>query len=292
MRQPALYARLVLGVIAVSFGAILARFASEANPLAIAAWRLTIAAAAFVPIALLQKQRTLTPATILLSLLSGLALAAHFVLWMLSLHYTSVASSVLFVTTHPFFVGIGTLLLTRERPGRSLWIGMVLAFSGMVLIGIGDLRLSGTAFRGDLLALAGGLAVAVYFLIGRRVRRSVRATDYIALSYGSAAVLVLLLCAVTKTPLVGYSRSTLGFLVLLGLVPQLIGHSVFNWALKHLSAPHISTLILGEPVGASLLALLFFGEFPSGLNLIGAAIILVGITLSLWNKEQTHGHQP
>lgn len=286
-----LYSRMALGIIAVSFGAIFVRFASDASPLAIAAWRLSIAAIILIPIAGMRKTRTLTKTTMLWCVASGAALALHFILWISSLSYTSVASSVLFVTTHPLFVGLGSYLLLKERPTRTLLLGVSFALFGGALIGFGDLQVAGDALRGDLLAVGGGLMAAIYFMIGQQVRKTVSATEYVAVTYGTAALLVLVLCWITQTPVLGFSPSTVGYLVLLGLIPQLIGHSTFNWALKHLPASHVSILILGEPVGSSLLALLFFAERPTGLNLVGAALILVGIYLSLRNKERSHVRQ-
>ena len=286
-----LYPRMLLGIVAVSFGAIFVRFASEAGPLAISAWRLSIASLVLIPIAWMSKQRSLTPQLTVWCLASGAALALHFILWISSLSYTSVASSVLFVTTHPLFVGLGSYIFLTERPSRSLVIGVSLALLGGVLIGFGDLRIAGVAVKGDLLAVGGGLMAAVYFMIGRHVRQSVSATEYVAVTYGTAAILVLAICGITRTSLIGFSGETVGFLVLLGLIPQLLGHSTFNWALKHLPASNVSVVILGEPIGSGLLALLFFREFPTGLNLVGAAIILVGIYLSLRNKERSHVHQ-
>jgi len=282
---------MVLGIIAVSFGAIFVRFASDASPLAISAWRLSIAAVILIPIAWMRQQRSLTPRMTLWCLTSGAALALHFILWISSLSYTSVASSVLFVTTHPLFVGLGSFFLLKERPTRSLLIGISLALLGGALIGFGDLQIAGTAVKGDLLAVGGGLMAAVYFMIGRHVRQTVSAPEYMAVTYGTAAVLVLAVCGITRTRLIGFPGTTVGFLILLGLIPQLLGHSTFNWALKHLPASHVSILILGEPIGSGLLALLFFREIPTGLNLLGAALILVGIYLSLRNKERSHVHQ-
>lgn len=287
-----LYARMLVGIAAASVGSILIRLASEADPLAIAAWRLTIASVILVPIAWMRKRRTLTLRTVSWCLVSGVALALHFILWTTSLSYTSVASSVLFVTTHPLFVGLGSFLLLKESLSSRLLVGIAIAVVGGALIGAGDIQLAGAAIRGDLLAIGGGFMVAVYFMIGRHVRQSVSATEYVAVTYTTAAALVLLICAITRTPIVGFSGSTIGFLLLLGLIPQLLGHSIFNWALKHLPATHVSIMILGEPVGSGLLAWLLLGEIPRGLNLIGAALILVGIYLSLRNKERTHVHEP
>ncbi len=287
-----LYLRIAVGIVAVSFGAIFARLAGEASPFAVAAWRLTVAALVLVPPALLRKPRTIDRRSFGLSALSGVALAAHFVLWISSLEQTTVASSVLFVSTHPIFVGLGAIVFLRERLSRALIGGIVLVIAGGALIGFGDFGFGGTALRGDLLALGGGIMAAVYFLIGRRVRQTVSVTEYVAVSYGTAAVLVLLLCAVTRTPVIGYAPSTYGYLVLLALVPQALGHSTINWALRRLAATRVSVFVLGEPIGSTLLAIPFFREIPGGLNLLGAAIILVGIYLSLRSEEDHHGGKP
>lgn len=281
-----LYVRVAVGILAVSFGAILVRLAGAAGPLAISAWRLALTAVVLIPLAAAKGSVFRLPRRdVLLSVLSGVALAFHFVLWITSLRYTSVASSVLFVTTHPIFVGLGAHFVLRERVGRGLAAGIGLAILGGVLIGFGDVRLGGEALRGDLLALAGGFAVAVYFLIGRRVRRTVALLDYIAITYGTAAVLVLGAALVAGVPLAGFPSLTFLYLALLALGPQLIGHSTFNWALKHLPASKVSVMILAEPIGSTLLAIVFFAEAPTWPSTIGAVIILAGIYLSVRTKE-------
>ena len=293
MKRSTLVFRLAAAMIAVSFGAILIRFSSEASPLAIAAWRLSLAALILAPAALLRRGQIRCPTRreTAWSALSGLALALHFILWIASLQATTVARSVLFVSTHPLFVAAGSVLLFRERLSRRLLLGGVLALAGGALImGLGGLDAGNATLRGDLLALGGGAAAGVYLMIGQRIRRTLPWIDYAGMSYSVGAGIVLASAAITGAPLVGFSMPTYGFLVLLALVPQLIGHTTFNWALEHLSASRVSVLILGEPVGAAILAFLFFGETITWLNGIGAAIILVGIYLSLHTEEGSHGH--
>ncbi len=282
------YARIALGVAAVSSGGVLVRLAVGVSPLAVAAWRLVLASAVVVPLAAAQGTlRAIRRRDLVLGILSGAALAAHFVLWISSLGSTSVASSVLFVSTHPLFVSIGGALFLGERVGRSVALGIAITLLGGVLVGSSDLTLG--AWVGDLLALGGGLFAAVYFLIGRRLRPHVSLVDYTAVTYGTAAILTLAACLILRVRLVGFAPQTYLWLGLLAIVPQLIGHSTFNWALRHLPAAKVSVLILGEPVGAALLAYLVFGETLSWLRALGAVIILVGIYVSLRSKEATHG---
>jgi drug/metabolite transporter (DMT)-like permease len=286
--RTSLYAKIAVGVVAVSSGAILVRLAAGASPLAAAAWRLVLASAILVPIALARGTlRTLKRRDLALGALSGAALAVHFVLWISSLGLTSVASSVLFVSTHPIFISLGSALFLGERINRSLAIGIAVALAGGALIGFGDLHLG--AWTGDLLALGGGLFAAVYFLIGRRLRPHVSLVDYTAITYGTAAVLTLAACLVFRVRLVGFAPPTYLWLALLAIGPQLIGHSTFNWALRHLPATKVSVLILGEPLSAAFLAYLVFGETLTWLSALGAAILLAGITISLRGKEVTDG---
>ena len=210
---------------------------------------------------------------------SGAALALHFVLWITSLSHTSVASSVLFVSTHPIFVAVGGALFLGERVGARAALGIGIAIAGGALVGSSDVSLG--AWVGDLLALGGGLFAAIYFLIGRRLQQRLSLVDYTAITYGTAAVLALVACWALRVRLVGFPPLTYVWLGLLAVGPQLLGHSTFNWALRHLPAAKVSVLILGEPVGAAILAYLVFGETLTWLRALGAAVILVGIYVSV-----------
>ena len=284
--------RLSIGLLAVSSGAILIRLAGgEAPDLAIAFWRLAIAAAVFLAIAGFRGGLSrMSRSSILWSLASGLALALHFSLWVASLRMTTVASSTLFVGIHPAIVALGAIVFLKERPSKRLALAIVVTLVGGAIIGAADVRLEGPNGLGDLMAAGGGVMAAVYFLIGRHVRRTVPLPEYAALTYGSAALLVAAVSLCTGTNLLGFSGSTYGTLILLSIGPQLIGHSTFNWALRHLDASRVSILVLGEPIGASILAFALFGERPGWSNMMGAVIILLGIYLSLGRTEEVdHG---
>ncbi len=274
------FARMALGVAAVSSGGVLVRLATGALPLAVTAWRLVLASLVLVPLALVRGTLpTVRRADLVWGIASGAALALHFVLWITSLSHTSVASSVLFVSTHPIFVAVGGALFLGERVGARAALGIGIAIAGGALVGSSDVSLG--AWVGDLLALGGGLFAAIYFLIGRRLQQRLSLVDYTAITYGTAAVLALVACWALRVRLVGFPPLTYVWLGLLAVGPQLLGHSTFNWALRHLPAAKVSVLILGEPVGAAILAYLVFGETLSWLRALGAAVILVGIYVSV-----------
>ncbi|MEW5825844.1 MAG: DMT family transporter [Candidatus Bipolaricaulota bacterium] len=280
----------VVAVAAISSGAVLARLAGEAHPLAIAAWRLGLASLVLVPWAMLRGGwRRVTRADVLRSVASGAALAVHFGLWITSLTQTSVASSVLFVTLHPLFVGVAAAALYNEPLTKNLTFGIAASTLGGLLLSIGDLRLGDGSWVGDLLALGGGLAAAVYFLIGRRARIRMPLVEYTAIAYGSATLLLLAACVFGGIRLHGYSQATFGALLLLALIPQLVGHSTLNWALRYLPAARVSLLVLAEPIGAGVLAFTLFGEVPTWLGGLGAAIILLGLFVAGRRKESVHG---
>jgi drug/metabolite transporter (DMT)-like permease len=273
------YSVLTLGVISVSFAAIFIRLA-EAPPLVIAAYRLCLASLVVAPTAWIrsrQELRGLSRREVALALLSGAFLALHFGLWIASLSYTSVASSVVLVTANPIFVAIASYLLFRERLGRQGILGIVVCLVGAVLIGYGNWRLGPQPLLGGVLALLGALAVAGYLLIGRRLRQNIGILSYTALTYSSAALLLLVAVLAFGHPLFGYSSTTYLMLVLLAVVPQLIGHTSLNWSLRFVSATLVTIAVLGEPVLATALAFAILDEVPTVTEVIGGILILGGI---------------
>lgn len=297
--RPALgpYLILAIGVAVVSTASILIRYAQgDGVPsLVIAAVRLGIAALILTPFAAFKKRdeiRTLSSRDLLLMLASGAFLAIHFWSWIASLEFTSVASSVVLVTTNPLWVGLASIVLLRERLARGTLAGIVLTLAGCACIFAAD---SGGAVttgspdpvRGNALALLGAVAASGYLLIGRVARRRVSLLTYIWIAYGAAALLLLLAVGVTRNSLTGYSW--LGYAAMLGLAvgPQLLGHTAFNWALKYVSATLVALSILGEPVGSAVLAWLLFDERVTGLHLGGFVLLLCGIYLAARAESPT-----
>ena len=281
-RSPYRWAALGLGMVAFSTASILTRLAA-APPLVVGAWRMILATALLTPFAWPRLRRewgTLEGREVVYLLLSGTVLAVHFATWISSLSLTTVSSSVILVTTNPIFVGLATRYLLKERVSRFQTLGIVAAMVGSVIVSYGDLQLSGRALLGDALALMGALAASTYILLGRAVRRKLSTLAYVWPCYGLAAVLLLGLCLVTGQPLGGYSPNTYLYFALLAVGPQILGHSSFNWALAHFSPIFITLAILGEPVGASILALIILGEVPPLTAPIGGLLILVGIYLA------------
>ncbi len=279
---------LTIGIIVISFGSILIRMMDTASVLAIAAWRLGVASLVIAPIAAGKGTVAgIGRRNLFMSAISGVFLSLHFAFWIASLDYTSIASSVIFVSTSPIFVGLGSRFLLKEPPSRLLVMAIVLAIGGGCVIGWGDMHIGGSALHGDLLAVAGAIMASGYFLVGRRIRKELHISGYALTTYGTAALILTIVCLVTKRPLVGFPPSDYLWLILLGLGPQLVGHTTLNWALKYLQAPSVSIVTLGEPIGATLLAYIFFGESLTPVKGIGGAIILLGIYLSLCTGGET-----
>jgi drug/metabolite transporter (DMT)-like permease len=281
---------LFTGILAVSTASILIRLA-EAPALIIAAYRLTIASLILAPVAFYQagsELRRLTRRRIGLGIAAGVFLALHFATWITSLGYTSVASSVVFVATSPLWVGIVSHFVLRERVGQTMAFGIAFAVIGGIIIGFGDLGIGPRELFGDFLALLGALAGSGYFLTGRTLRRDLSLIAYIFLAYSAAAVLLVAFAALAGQSFGGYSPQTYLVLVLLAVVPQIIGHSSFNWALKYLTAVFVTVAALGEPIGATILAYFVLSEVPTLTKLIGGTIILAGIYLaSRAEREKT-----
>jgi drug/metabolite transporter (DMT)-like permease len=290
---------IIFGILAVSTASIFIRFAQvEAPSIVIAAWRLTIASIILVPIAASTHRRELSSLkrnALGLALLSGAFLAVHFATWITSLQYTTVASSVVLVSTIPLWVALLSPFTIKEPITRAVWIGLIFTLVGVMVIAISDscnissvgiscpsasTFLHGRAFLGDVLALCGAIAGAGYLLIGRKLRANMSLVSYISLVYGMAAiVLIIFMLSAGESPF-GYSPEIYLWLILLAVIPQLIGHSTFNWALGYLSAAYVSITLLGEPIGSTILAYFILHEKPTLIKLMGGALILVGIYIA------------
>lgn len=268
------YLVLGVGVLSMSFAAILIRLV-QAPSLTVAAWRLTFAALALAPWAL-RRGIHLSPRDLGLCALGGLFLALHFALWIESLHHTTVASSVVLVTTNPIFVGLLSFIF-GERPTRRLWLGIILSVGGAVLIGWGDFGTGSEVLLGDLMALGGAVMMSCYLLLTRRVRARVDLWPYVAVAYSVAALLLLAAAGATGAPLVDLRGIDWLWIVLLGLGPQVLGHTSMNWALRYLSPGAVAVTILGEPVGSALWAWVIFGERVGLWQALGCLIVLFGI---------------
>jgi drug/metabolite transporter (DMT)-like permease len=286
-RSPATVNVVVLaaGVAAVSWAAIFVRLADEAPPLTIAAYRMGFATAIISTAALLSvgagRDRLPRRAQWPWLALSGVFLAGHFWSWFASLARTSVGSSVVIVAMQPLLGGILGYLFLRERPSRNEYAGIGVATIGLFIIGGRDLASSPGELGGDALALLGGLLAAAYRTVGRHLRRDLSAAMYSSTVYGCAAAVLWLLVLVLRPTVSGFGGDTWTFMVLLALVPQLIGHTAFNWALAHFRVVTVSLVNMVEPVAATLLAIPVLAERPSGAVILGGPLIVLGVVVGL-----------
>jgi drug/metabolite transporter (DMT)-like permease len=296
-----LWGMVVFGILAISCASVLIRLAN-APTLTIAAYRLTIATAALAPLFACRQRRTArkwTAKALGFIISSGFFLALHFICWIHSLQKTSVASSVILVSTTPFFVALFSLLILREQLHCRVWLGMICTMLGSCIVAGTDLNFSPEALWGDLLALLGALLLTGYLLVGRVARRHLDVSSYAFGAYGAAAVLLIAVCQLTRTPLIGFSPRTYLILGILALVPQLIGHTTLNWALRYMPATLVALVTLGEPLGASILAYIFLGETIGRIKLTGFIMVGLGIFLaalsapsSSYSKQHLSGELP
>jgi drug/metabolite transporter (DMT)-like permease len=274
------YIVILLGVLSVSGASVLFKFAT-AEPLVVAFYRLAFSVLLLGVPLLWRKREAIGRRDLWLSIISGLFLAVHFATWFFSLTLTSVASSTVLVSTHPFLIVLYGYLSGAERTtGRSL-AAVTVAVVGAVLVGWGDFALDRSALLGDVLAFLGAVAVTGYLLIGRQVRQRMSAIAYSVVVYSAATVALLVAALAWGSPLSGFAPINWWIFAALAIFPTIFGHTLFNWALKYVPAAVISVNILGEPVGATLLAWLIWGTAPGPVSLAGGLLILMGIALFL-----------
>jgi drug/metabolite transporter (DMT)-like permease len=275
---------LAVGVLGASVSAILIRYAQEAHPLAISFWRCAAGALLLLPFTrggfrTMQRKGWVLPAV------AGFFLALHFATWITSLELTSVANSVLLVTTAPIFVAIAARYILNERMKTIVWFGIALAFAGTAAIA-GGAEGGEASLRGDLLALVGAVTVAGYALAGQVARRDLGIIEYAVITYGVGAILLLPICLATGVELWGYSATTWAAIAGIVIGPQILGHTVLNYVVKDLDATTVYVAVMAEPPIAIALAYFLFQETPSLLVYPGGLAILIGILMVSIGRRQ------
>jgi drug/metabolite transporter (DMT)-like permease len=283
-------AGLVVAVVAVSTSAILVDY-SDAPSTVKALYRVTFTVLLLAPVALTRSRASfarLHRRDAVAAGLAGVALAVHFAAWFRAIELTSIAASVTLVQAHPVFVALGAWAFLGERVTRRTVVGIVVAVLGMVAMSAGGLvgDVSAPApLLGDALAVTGAIAAAGYFLAGRSVRQRVPLVPYVVVVYTACAAALLALALAEGLPLFAYPRREWLLFLAMAVGPGLFGHTVLNWALGHLESSVVSVSLLGEPVGASLLALVLLDEVPTLATVLGGTVVLVGIAVTARSSE-------
>jgi drug/metabolite transporter (DMT)-like permease len=269
---------ILLGIVAVSFSSIFIKW--SAAPVSVQGmYRMLFTILLMLPLMWRYRREILRISTrnwLYLSL-SGIFLAVHFLFWMGSLAYTSVASSTIIMALEPLFVLLGAFFVFKERTNRTALASMAVAIAGAVLIGWGDIGLSGSQLWGDFLSLLGTLAVAVHMLYGQILMKEVSSSVYSFLVFFIAAVAFACYNWVSGVPMTGYPLQEWGIFALLAVVPTVFGHMVFNWLLSYVNATTVAMSILGEPVGATILAYFLLGEMISPHQITGGMLTIIGL---------------
>lgn len=294
MEKPAIhpYIPIIVGVFSVALSAIFVKMTSADSGVT-AFYRMLFSVLIMSPIFFLRythEIKKLSKRDWLFTSIAGVFLAFHFILWFESLNYTSVASSTVLVTLQPLFAFAGTYFFFKEKLSLKTLIAGAIAIMGSVLIGYGDFKVSGSALYGDLLALIACALITAYLLFGQDVRKRLSLVTYTFVVY-SISTLTLFFYIVFKGESFGpYPASEWMWFLLLALIPNLLGHTLFNWAVKWVSTNVISIAILFEPVGAAILAYFILGEYLSASQIIGGSIVLAGITLFVADYQKIKMH--
>lgn len=284
----AVFAAMFFAVFALASSSIFIAKLDQVPAIVIAFYRMAIATALLLPAALVFKRRELAAFTrrdLGLLALGGICLAVHFGAWITSLKYIPIATSVVLVNSHPLFVVIASYLFLGEKPNARSLAGTLVGLIGMLVISrdafmTAGQNESGHMLLGDLLAVVGALAVVGYFIVGRKARARISLLGYATPLYAVCSVFLLLWALIARARLAPYSGREWAYFILLAVLPTIFGHTVFNWALRHVRASVISLAFLGEPVVAGILAFVIFGQRPPLATYLGGALVLAGIYLT------------
>jgi drug/metabolite transporter (DMT)-like permease len=282
------YLALFISVVSVSFAAIFI-VSCDAPALSIAFYRLLFTLLLILPFVLKYRKTrhellNMPRSTLLIMIGIGIILAAHFALWITSLEHTSVASSVILVTAHPLLVGPISHFFLKERLSAVNATGIVLSVVGVIILVYGNYGFATglDTFEGNILAILGGIFAGLYILGGRKLRKTVSIGSYAFVVYAVGTIVLFVICLLFNAPVINLSLKDYGIIFLMAVVAGIFGHTLYNWSLEHVRASLASVVLLGEPIGSSLLAfaLPWIQQTPSYYTIIGGAIILSGIYLT------------
>lgn len=282
------YLALFISVVSVSFAAIFI-VSCDAPALSIAFYRLLFTLLLILPFVLIYRKTrhellNMPRSTLLIMIGIGIILAAHFALWITSLEHTSVASSVILVTAHPLLVGPISHFFLKERLSAVNATGIVISVVGVIILVYGNYGFATglDTFEGNILAILGGIFAGLYILGGRKLRKTVSIGSYAFVVYAVGTIVLFVICLLFNAPVINLSLKDYGIIFLMAVVAGIFGHTLYNWSLEHVRASLASVVLLGEPIGSSLLAfaLPWIQQTPSYYTIIGGAIILSGIYLT------------
>ncbi|MGG2056169.1 DMT family transporter [Lysinibacillus pakistanensis] len=282
------YIPIFIGVISVSLSAIFVKLANAEAGI-IAFYRMLFSVLIMAPLFFwkyTKELRQLSKRDWLFSSIAGIFLAFHFILWFESLNYTSVASSTVLVTLQPLFAFVGTYFFFKEKITMKTIFAGAIAIVGSVLISWGDFKLSGAAFYGDILALIACALITAYLLFGQDVRKRLSLVTYTMLVYVVSTITLFVYVLIKGESFGPYPTMDWVWFILLAIVPNLFGHTLFNWSIKYVSTNVVSIAILFEPIGAAILALLIFKEYLIVTQLIGGLIVIMGILLFVIDEKK------
>jgi drug/metabolite transporter (DMT)-like permease len=278
---------LLVAVFAVSLSGPLIAFAA-APALAIAFWRNAMAVGVITPVALVRRRGELrelvTSRYGVVCALAGCALAGHFATWVPSIKLTTIATATALVATQPVWQAL-LAVGTGRRLAPLAWAGIGIAVAGAALTTGIDASVRASALMGDVLAVLGAMCAAVYTALGESARQRTSTTSYTAICYGVCAALLLIACLSAGLPLGGYAATTWLALLALTAGPQLLGHSLFNFAVRRVPATTVAVLMLLEVPGAAAIGWAWLGQVPPVGVVPGLLLLLLGVALVLGRSE-------
>lgn len=272
------YFFLLIGITAMASASLIIKLTS-APPLVIASYRLLFAS---IFLLIINYKNLTIPKNKFTLLFAGISLGIHFYSWITALFLTSVANAVVLVNTSPIFISILTYIFEKKKPTKSFFLSFILVLLGVILITINQLSLKFE--KGELLSIVGAITFAVYLYIGRYLSKSISVTSYITLVYLIAGVSLFLITFIRRIPITGYAPKTYLNFLLLAIIPQLIGHSSANYAIRILPPTSTSIILIGETVIATIFAFFFLKESLFISQIIGMLIIILGIFYSSLEK--------
>ena len=276
---------LFVALLSVSSSAILVRYLSEIEAIPIAFVRMAIAGILLWIFSFFKPQGSLSFKTKLITFLSGLFLGIHFAFFFSAVKLTTLANATLFGTLAPIFTVILNYIFYRDKINLNVFIGLVLTFLGGLIMQGFDIQISSASFKGDISAVICSFWMALVLIITKNIRKNYGTINYSRSLYLSAAIGLLFLIIIMDIPVKHPTGQEIIFLLLLGFIPNILGHSIFYYSIRYLPAHTVASIPLGEPIIVSIFGLILFNEVVPNTVMFGGVFIILGLYLILKNSN-------
>ena len=274
---------LLLAMVSVSSTSLVVRSVATVPALVLAFWRMFTASGMLWSYSVIRPAGKLSPINKKRIIFAGIFLGCHFACFFLGIRNTSIANATLLGCMAPIFT-VFISIFQKKKMNKMTYVGLIVAIIGGGIVQSGDISLNSANLFGNSIALLSALFLAITFVLAKEIRQETANVVYGRSLFFVASMTVLFIATTTGDSVLSFTVGDIPWFLFLGLVPSIFGHNLLNYAVKYITPTAVSSVPLGEPIIASIFALLLFGEtIPIG-ALLGGPVVLIGVYIIINNQ--------